>query len=193
MKSLYDNTGYKNPWVQNVENILNNCGLSNIWQSQNISFSKKWLTAKVKQIHKDQFLQKWSSQLEDSNISINYRLFKKDFKFEPYLIKLPYKFRLAFCRFRLGNHRLPIERGRYQNVPRADRFCTLCLDTSSVGDEFHFMFECPSLNDLRMKYIPSYFRVRPNTFKFSELFNSHSSSISINTVKFIQEGLLRFK
>ena len=39
-----------------------------------------------------------------------------------------------------GNHKLPIEVGRYRNLPR---ICTKC-DVFVVGDDFHFMFECIS-------------------------------------------------
>ena len=42
-------------------------------------------------------------------------------------------------RFRLGSHRLPIETGRWQRIPRLERVCPLC---NVLGDEHHFLFEC---------------------------------------------------
>jgi hypothetical protein len=44
---------------------------------------------------------------------------------------------ILLCRFRCGNHRLPIESGRWQNIPRQKRLCHLC-DSREMGDEYHY-------------------------------------------------------
>ena len=45
-------------------------------------------------------------------------------------------------KFRLSNHYLPIEKGRYvkPKLNRNQRLCTFCK--SHVGDELHVLFEC---------------------------------------------------
>ena len=59
--------------------------------------------------------------------------------------------RLVLCKFRLSNHKLPIERGRYSNIEREPRFCQLCNE-NMIGDEFHFILECPALQHLRKHF-----------------------------------------
>ncbi len=50
-------------------------------------------------------------------------------------------------------HDLPIEQGRMARpiVPRYLRRCTLC-SRRAVGDERHFMLECPQFDDIRAQY-----------------------------------------
>jgi hypothetical protein len=54
--------------------------------------------------------------MENSSKRLCYKLFKENFKFEPYLDNLTYKNRITFCKFRTGNHnhRLPIETGKME-------------------------------------------------------------------------------
>ena len=42
-------------------------------------------------------------------------------------------------KFELGNSKLPIERGRYNNVPREQRYCELC-NFNIIGDDFIRMY-----------------------------------------------------
>ena len=53
----------------------------------------------------------------------------------------------ALTRFRLGNHHLPIERGRWNNTPRNERLCERC---DVLGDEHHAVFSCHLFDDLRV-------------------------------------------
>ena len=61
----------------------------------------------------DQFQQEWRSNIENSSKEIYYKIFKENFEFEPYLDLLAYKNIITLCKFRTGNHRLPIETGRW--------------------------------------------------------------------------------
>ena len=93
---------------------------------------------------KDQFKQEWQHDIMHSNKTIVYRIYKDTHRYENYLSNLNSKSRLALCRFRLSNHKLPIERGRFSNIERERRFCQLC-NGNMIGDEFHFIIECPAL------------------------------------------------
>jgi hypothetical protein len=46
--------------------------------------------------------------------TLNYRLFKNKFEFENYLNNLDDRDIFTFCRFRLNNHKLPVEYGRWK-------------------------------------------------------------------------------
>jgi hypothetical protein len=58
------------------------------------------------------------------------------------------KNRFTFCRFRTSNHRLPIEVGRCTNVER--QLCQSC----EIGDEFHYVLQCPNFVTERKIIIP---------------------------------------
>ena len=83
-----------------------------------------------------------------------------------------FKYIQATSRLRMSSHRLAIESGRWarpNRIPVDERKCQEC---SVLEDEYHFVIECKLFNDLRAKYLPRYFWIRPNTYKFVELLNS---------------------
>ena len=55
--------------------------------------------------------------------------------------------------FRMGSHALPVEQGRLAKpaVPRHLRRCTLC-GTRALGDERHFVFDCPHFAHIRRQF-----------------------------------------
>jgi hypothetical protein len=55
----------------------------------------------------------------------------------------------SLLRFRLGAHCLGIATGRWHGLPRDARVCQWC---GQVDDEFHMVFECPALMEVRSKY-----------------------------------------
>ena len=63
----------------------------------------------VKQRLMDQFIQEWQSRVAENSVCSNYRLFKKKFCFEKYLTYLASILRQRVLKFRLSNHRLPIQ------------------------------------------------------------------------------------
>ena len=52
---------------------------------------------------------------------------------------------ILLCRIRTTNIKLPIETGRWQNIPRENRKSILC-NRFQIGDEYHYIFECHYLN-----------------------------------------------
>ena len=77
--------------------------------------------------------------------------------------------RIWITKFRTSNLHLPIETGRWYNIPREERICHLCKET--IGDEYHFLLVCKNENiiTLRNKYLPNYYRAYPNHAKFEGL------------------------
>ena len=116
---------YDNSWFECIHIVLNICGFSNIWQQQE-PVNEKWIKNAVAQRLKDQFIQTWSNDMFNSSKGKINRTFKLDFGCEKYLEKLPKKFRTILLKFRTTNHRLPVETGRWINMPYNDRSCVLC-------------------------------------------------------------------
>ena len=59
----------------------------------------------------------------------------------------------ALMQFRLGSHSLLVEQGRFVRpcLPRHLRRCNLC-STQAVGDELHYVFDCPRFGAIRAQY-----------------------------------------
>ena len=56
-------------------------------------------------------------------------------------MNLPANLSKKYCTFRTGNTKLPIETGRWFNIPRENRICKLC-NSKDIGDEFHYLQKC---------------------------------------------------
>ena len=88
------------------------------------------------------------------------------------------------CRFRTTNNKLPVETGRWQNIPRENRKCILC-NRSQIGDEYHYIFECIYFNQKRKQSLLNYFIYSHNIIKFSELMSSKRKPILKKLCHFI--------
>jgi hypothetical protein len=53
------------PWLKNVHNIINECELAYIWNTQTF-INSDWFISLVKQTLKDQYNQLWYPQTENS-------------------------------------------------------------------------------------------------------------------------------
>ena len=56
--------------------------------------------------------------------------------------------RQLFTKFRVIDHSLEIESGRYENITREERICTNC-NLNEIGDEYHFFLKCTANHSLR--------------------------------------------
>jgi hypothetical protein len=99
-----------------VKQIFNECGFSNIWETK-LFDNVEYLKCVIKQRLEDQFLQNWNPLVHNSTKAIHYNTFKTELKYEEYLNNLEIKDVILLCRFRIKNNKLPIETGRWQNIP----------------------------------------------------------------------------
>lgn len=92
-------------------NIFNITGMSNSCMDQDF-YSVKLINASFNQNLKDQFLQKWYSDINNFSKQLVTEFFKTSFVCEKYSNTLSRKFRNIRVKFRTSNHRLPIDVSR---------------------------------------------------------------------------------
>ena len=99
------------------------------------------------------YVELWKNRLENSKKLEFYKTLKKEYNCEQYLniIDDPLQ-RRDYTKFRISNHNLMIEYGRYGNtkVPKESRICLVC-NTNQIEDELHLMFSCSCYNGHRTK------------------------------------------
>ena len=136
-----------------------------IYGSINMQLFQGSLKFQIKQILYDQFLQNWRASLNNASKGRHYNIYKDTVEMERYFVLLPKHLYLNMVRFRTANHKLPIETGRWNDVDVADRKCTL-REKNTIGDEFHYLLECPFFERDRQRYIHNSYYDRPNILKY---------------------------
>ena len=175
LHGFFCNGNISAPWVKFVKDILDKCGLSNVWTFQSVNFNNEWVIAYVKLRLRDNFLQEWNSNLENSPKALNYRLYKQIFQFENYFNILENKDIFTFCKFRTTNTKLPIATGRWNNIARENRKCQLCQE-NQIGDEFHYIMRCSYFHDKRESCSEKRYVTRINVLKSKEIISSKAQS-----------------
>ena len=151
-----NNHAYNHKWLLFVKSVLDDAGYTHISISQcegitSAAVLKKYINARLT----DQYLQSWYAYIDNSSKASYYKLFKHTFAFETYITILENKYWCPLIRFRLSNHNLPIETGRWKNVTIQNRICPLC-NNFDIGDEFHYTFTCTFFKNERNNFLPSF-------------------------------------
>ena len=68
-------------------------------------------------------------------------------------------------KIRIGNHKLRIETGGYDQIPRVNRLCPICK-SNQIEDESHFVIYCNEYSFLRNKF---YKKIEHNIPNFKQL------------------------
>jgi hypothetical protein len=93
-------------------------------------------------------LENLSSFNETSKLYICSKI-KSELKLENYLLFFSnFKMRQLFTKFRVSDHNLEIESGRYKNITREERKCKNC-NLNEIGDEYHFFLKFTANHSLR--------------------------------------------
>ena len=71
--------------------------------------------------------------------------------------------RAAVCKIRISAHSLMIERGRYFNINKNEKHCSICK-TGKVEDENHFILKCKRFEQIRLKFYDSVENTELNFF-----------------------------
>ena len=97
-----------------------------------------------------------NSSLQEAKLCTYFAWFLRpsQLKTVPYFaIPMPISRLRLLMPFRMGSHALPVEQGRLARpaIPRHLRRCTLC-ETRALGDERHFVFDCPHFAHIRRQF-----------------------------------------
>ena len=183
-----DNHEYK--WINYIEKILQDVGRCDLWTCVTIENPYATKYAIIRTL-KDQYIQKWVTLMQNSSKGKLYSAFKDGITLEKYLLTLSKNKYTSLLKFRTSNHKLPIETGRWNKTDIADRKCTIC-SLNMIGDEFHYLFECPCLNTERKMFLKRRFYVRPNMHKFCQLMQSTNKITLTKLSSFVQIIMNKF-
>ena len=129
-------------------------------------------------------VQEWNEKANVSSKGKQYRLFTDNLNFENYLINVSKFYYSKIIKYRTDNHRLPVETGRWDDIPLNERKCKICTK-EDIGDEYHYSFTCDFFKSDRKLYLKPYFYVKPNNRKYRELFTSTNEATLIKLSKFV--------
>ena len=179
---LHVNNIYDSPWLLKIKSLLCNSGNPSFWFNQEDYTSKIFMKSILAKHFEDQYIQEWNLEVNRNRKCVIYRIFKETHGFEKYLTKLNFVDRRGLCKFRTGNHRLPIAKSRYMSQAQ-DVSCKFC-NQNDICDEFHVLFVCKHFDEKRKLFLKKYFYHRPNTFKMESLFNNPNTKSLTNLAKF---------
>ena len=173
-------------WCLSIKDLLSNCDMAWLWTNKaEILANKNICSQLLKQTLKDRFIFTWRYSMTNSNKGLIYsNCIRPNFETPNYIsATIPNTFKLTIAKFLTGNHNLPVESGRWQNIAYSDRICVKCQQ--EIGDEFHYLFICKEFEVLRRKLIPDNCLFRPNVLTFSRLINSNDNHVLVCLAKFV--------
>ena len=138
---LHKNNIFSCKLISYIEKILQDVEINYIWMNNDVT-NVNWLCTEVQKRLQLQFIQNWHSNTQESPKCLNYRIFKTEFTTESYITKLHSNFYIPLARFRTTNNRFSVEKGRWDNIERSQRFCTMC-NYNVLGDDF---FNCSNVS-----------------------------------------------
>jgi hypothetical protein len=94
-------------------------------------------------------------------------------------------------KFKTRNNKLQVETGSWNNIELNRRVCTLC--GRSIGDEFHYIFECPCFDNSRKRFLKHNFLKKHNNHAIDLLMNTDVNIPDYKKKIFSKEIILRFK
>ena len=103
---------------------------------------------------KTSYVNLWRASKQNTRKLKFYNTFKKEFKPEGYLDKIEHiSARKQFAKFRISNHQLQIETGRYRTdkIFNPNCICQLC-NLNETEDENHLLFHYHCSNSIRMSF-----------------------------------------
>ena len=113
---------------------------------------------------KEKSISFWRHSLEHSCKLTFYKVFKDEYSTSDYLQQLRnFNERRNLVKFKLSNHKLMIELGRYQtdHISRENRLCLLCK-SNQIENETHFLLDCSKYSSQRRTFLNRINELIPN-------------------------------
>ena len=173
-------------------NTINNCGLGFLLETPSENLDRRHVKAVLRDRVSAIECQDWHSAVTGSGACSTYKRFKSHLRFEKYLTIMSQREATALCRYRCGNHKLPITTGRYNKVEKIERVCPLC-NTKAIGDEHHYLFICPAFTQERSKYINARYLEPPGAQDIEGLFTCENPTSLSNLSQFCSIIMNSFK
>ena len=154
-------------------------------------FTSSWHTFDVSANATQIYILHWQHSIQHSKKLEFCNTFKNEYTPSCYLEltnKLNEKKELV--KFRIGNHKLIIETGRYSQIARVNRICPTC-GSNQIEDEIHLLFHCPKYSVFRdrfyrkLEYHLPYIKRLSTLEATKELMNSDNHFVNIQLLRFI--------
>ena len=153
-------------WKYNVGAILQKYGFGFIVNAEEDT-KTSFIDKKFEQILRNKFYDEAVGSMSSpaSKMVLYACLVEKD---RPkYVSKVPsVTNRILFSKMRVGDHDLQIQKGRYSNTPRSERYCQHCVN--QVEDECHFLLHCSLYEDVRQERDAGVISICPEYSAFSD-------------------------
>jgi len=185
---------YDASWIKSIKDRLMKFNLYEYWERQNSLSINEYnvFKKKCKQNIQEFYKNEWINNVNESSKCYLYKGFKTELKIEKYITKFPDNLRIIMSKFRMCNHKLPVELGRHNNIDRKFRFCTKC-NTRDIGDEFHYMFLCTFFSQEREKLLPKNSYRKPSVKNFCDVMSTDSNKTLLKVARFCRIIMSNFK
>ena len=107
LNTLYNQNIYISPWLHKIKTSLNLMGESNLFDNVRDLPGPTWFKNKIKLRLSDIYNQKWSSDVTNNSVCLNYRLMTDQKTLQKYF-DLPRQHMHALCKFKCANSRIPL-------------------------------------------------------------------------------------
>ena len=174
-KSLYEKR--KTCYPSNLHNILEFYNI-NVKNDLTTQFSNLQL-AKYHCSMKSEYLKFWENSVSHSRKLEFYQKFKVNYETESYLdIIRTFDQRRVFRKFRISNHNLAIESGRYTNTLTDNRICVFC-SLNAIESEEHMLLNCILYNSLRNHFFDKMKSsdIKANLNNYHELLSTNNDKV----------------
>ena len=75
LRDLHEQNQHSSPWLKNIEQILNNCGMRHVWLNPDL-VNHNWLKKALEQRLSDVYTQEWQRQVDRMSSCITYKSIK---------------------------------------------------------------------------------------------------------------------
>ena len=143
MLKEHEKGSYNFKWICCINDILVAVGGPDLFKTGPVN-NKNSVKMDFSRTLSDLYIQELNEKANVSSKGKQYILSKDNLKFENYLINVSKFYYSKIIKYRTGNHQLPVETGRWNDIPLNERKCKICT-TNDIGDENHYLFTCDFL------------------------------------------------